>query len=674
MGNGKTDDVERKRARMQALEAELGQLRAELGWDCESELLPGRGLRASQLEAAATAAPREELLLEIERVAHLGTWTWEVESDGAVWSDELYRILGYDPAQVKPSSALFYARVHPGDIERLRAAGERGLRAGEMESIEFRIVQPDGAVREVLMEGTLLRDSVPGRTHVIGTVLDITEQRRAARLLARTVAELNEAQHMAGLASWRWDALTGRFEWSDGMYRLLELPRSVRPDEELFIRHIHPEERPRLAELRARALRERDFEPFESRLLLASGQVRHVMYHSAAQYDASGALLGYRGVIQDITEHKALEDQLRHSQKMEAIGTLAGGVAHDFNNYLMIIAGYIEVLRQQLTVGHPGRKAVEAIAEAYQRCAHLTQQLLTLSRKRKGRPEHVDLSALVERSAPLIRSVLGETSELQLELQSQQWIVADPLQIEQVLMNLVVNARDAMPSGGRLHIAVGPAHDAAVSRELVRLSVTDVGCGIPHELRSRVFEPFFTTKPVGQGTGLGLSTVDAIVRGAGGHVELDSQPGRGTTFHLAWPRAEPAAPAAVSSERPRVPAAVSCGRILLVEDVARVRDLLRLQLERAGYHVLTAPHGVAALELLEQVQVDLVLSDVVMPQLGGLELAERLRTRPSPVRCLLMTGYSSDAVPGSFGDTVLRKPFTTPELLDTVSRALQPSA
>jgi len=182
--------------------------------------------------------------------------------------------------------------------------------------------------------------------------------------------------------------------------------------------------------------------------------------------------------------------------------------------------------------------------------------------------------------------------------------------------------------------------------------------------------PFFTTKPVGQGTGLGLSTVDAIVRGAGGSIELDSQPGHGTTFSIAWPRSEAAPAALPTAPGPRAPEAASGKRILLVEDVARVRELLATQLSHAGFHVLTAPHGVAALELLDQVDVDLVLSDVVMPQLGGLALSEQVKTRHPQVRYLLMTGYSADAVPGGFSEPVLRKPFTTAELIDVVGRVL----
>jgi two-component system cell cycle sensor histidine kinase/response regulator CckA len=415
-------------------------------------------------------------------------------------------------------------------------------------------------------------------------------------------------------------------------------------------------------------------ELLEFRIVRGDGRALDVALRVVAQWDQSGAMLGFRGVIQDVTERKALEDQLRHSQKMEAVGTLAGGVAHDFNNYLMVIAGYTELLAEQLASDDRARESVDAIAEAYQRCAHLTQQLLTLSRKRKPRPVMVDLSALVNGLASLVRSVLGETITLRLDLaRDGALILADPLQVEQALMNLVVNARDAMPRGGELSVRVEQRRDRVTDRPQVRLTIADTGSGIPHELRSRIFEPFFTTKQVGQGTGLGLSTVYAIVRDSGALIDFMSEPGRGTSFHIDWPRSE-ASGAGTRKSGPTPDAESSNGRrVLLVEDVARVRELLAAQLTRAGYRVLTAPHGIAALELLERERVDLVLSDMVMPQLGGIGLSEELRVRYPQLPCLLMTGYSSEALTSSDGrvrEQVLRKPFTTVELLQAVSRSL----
>jgi PAS domain S-box-containing protein len=669
-------------ARLWELEAEVARLRRQLAGEAPAR--PNRGDGAADSAESASAArarplqadlsKREALLVEAERVAHLGSWAWDLRTDEIGWSDEFYRILGLDPAQVQPSSPAFFDAIHPEDRERVQSEADRGLATGEMRAVEFRVVRPDGEVRELHMEGALLHDEHGAQAHVVGTALDITEQRRSARDLARTVAELNEAHHIAGLASWRWDAFTSRLEWSTGMYRVLHVPSTLVPSEELFYHHIHADDRERVRSYREQALTVKGLEPLEFRIAQSGGRSLEATLRVVAQWDQAGTLLGFRGVIQDITERKALEEQLRHSQKMEAVGTLAGGVAHDFNNYLMVIAGYTELLGEQLADDDRARASVDAIAEAYQHCAHLTQQLLILSRKRKPRPVIVDLSALVGDLSPLIRSVLGETVTLRLHLERESLLIlADPLQVEQALMNLVVNARDAMPHGGELSVRVEPMRDRMTERALVRLTVADTGTGIPHEMRSRIFEPFFTTKQVGKGTGLGLSTVYAIVRDAAARIDFVSEPGQGTTFYIDWPRGEAADTSVRKSGTARETERVAGRKIMLVEDVARLRELLSAQLERAGYRVLSAPHGGAALEQLQGEQVDLVLSDMVMPQMGGIALAEELRVRHPGLPCLLMTGYSSEALAGSearLRENVLRKPFTTVELLQAVSRKL----
>jgi PAS domain S-box-containing protein len=659
--------AERKRVRLAELEAEAARLRAEL-----------RDTPPTRSDAVREDISKSEAILGVvERVAHLGSWMWDLRTDEIGWSEETFRILGLEFGKVRPTSAGFFAAIHADDRERVEALAQHALSTGIVTPTEFRVVRPSGEEREVRLQAALLHDREGRQAHMVGMLLDVTDRRREAQLLARTVAELNEAQHIAGLASWRWDAPTDQLEWSTGMYRLFGITEGVAPSETLFYQHIHADDHARVRRTREEALHLGDSERLEFRVVQSSGKVLAVLQQTVAQWDpATAAFLGFRGVIQDITERKALEEQLRHSQKMEAVGALAGGVAHDFNNYLMVIGGYTELLSEQLPADDPARESVQAIAEAYQRCAHLTQQLLTLSRKRKAEPATIDLSVLVSQLAPLLGSVLGELVPLRLDLAPKgMLILADPLQVEQALMNLVVNARDAMLQGGELTVRVVPHDEPATERPLVRLSVSDKGCGIPDELRSRIFEPFFTTKQVGQGTGLGLSTVYAIVRDAGARITFESEPGRGTTFHIDWPRCELSFSQVRKSQPPRGEDRAAGRAILLVEDVTRVRELLAQQLTRAGYRVRSAPHGRAALELLAGQHFDLVLSDMIMPQLGGVQLAREIRAQYPDVRCVLMTGYSPEALHGNeheIGEPLLRKPFSTGELLRAVDHALTP--
>jgi two-component system cell cycle sensor histidine kinase/response regulator CckA len=662
------DERAHRLARLSALQAEIAALRAELG------------LRAEDPALSQGLSEREALLVKAEQVVHLGSWTWDLQRDEIAWSDEFHRILGFIPGSLQPSAASFFGAIHPDDRERVRALTAAALAAGALEPIELRVVRPAGEVREICMDAALVHDASGERTYLVGTVLDVTEQRRAAALLARTVGDLSEAQRVAGLGSFRWDPSTTCLEWSDGMFRLHGLAIGAPPPLQNLEQLVHPDDRERVLDFMRNFGSSVEPTSIEYRIAQPGGAVLDVVMLVHSERSEAGALR-FHGVIQDSTERKALEAQLRHSQKMEAVGTLAGGVAHDFNNYLMVIAGHTELLNLSLSADHSGRESLQAIGEAYERCAHLTQQLLTLSHKRKAEPRTFDLGKLVTRLSPLLRSALSETVRLRLELdEADGLIVADPLQVEQVIMNLVVNARDAMPGGGELILRVERVYFQRLDphtdkpQTQVRLSVIDNGTGIAEELRPRIFEPFFTTKQVGHGTGLGLSTVYAIVREAGASIAVESEMGRGTRFQIDWPLGEPSE--AIGVGEPLRPAATGGKQtILVVEDVARVRKLLCLQLERAGYRVLGAPDGAAALGLLAREHVDLVLSDVIMPRLGGVELLREIARAHPQVHCLLMTGYAAHALEGAELATLsqlLRKPFTAAQLLAAIRRALEP--
>jgi PAS domain S-box-containing protein len=381
-----------------------------------------------------------------------------------------------------------------------------------------------------------------------------------------------------------------------------------------------------------------------------------------------------------------VESQLRQSQKMEGVGRLAGGIAHDFNNLLTIINGYSELLAQRLPKG-PNRDMIVEMGRAGERAAELTRQLLAYSRKQILQTRVFDLNAAVADQARMLRRLIGEDITMTLDLSARHArVCADPGQTEQVLMNLTVNARDAMPRGGTLTVRTADLSfedlpsdiDASVRPgPFVLLEVSDTGTGMPPEVRSRVFEPFFTTKGVGKGTGLGLATVQGVVRQHGGHVAVESEPGRGSTFRVYLPRIVTEAGPAAAHDRPAPKAPRGQGTVLLAEDEEGVRRLTRAILESNGYEVLEAPDGASALEVVYRHPgaVDLLVSDVIMPGMNGAELAKAVRSIRPDLRVLLMSGYTEESLFRRGGDTVreevLNKPFTPEELARRVSELMR---
>jgi two-component system, cell cycle sensor histidine kinase and response regulator CckA len=398
-----------------------------------------------------------------------------------------------------------------------------------------------------------------------------------------------------------------------------------------------------------------------------------------------GVVVGVQGIARDVTERKELEEQLRQAQKMEAVGKLAGGVAHDFNNLLTVINGYSDLLAKRLRAEDPLRLNVEEIKKAGERATSLTRQLLAFSRKQVLQPKVIDLNEVVRETEKMLRRLIGEDVELRASL--GPWlgsVKADPGQMEQVLMNLAVNARDAMPHGGKLTISTEnvyldeeyAAHHVSVAPgRYVMLAVSDTGSGMDEETRARVFEPFFTTKEAGKGTGLGLSTVYGIVKQSGGYVWVYSEVGRGTTFKIYLPRVD--AGAQLYSQTPSHARKLGgTETVLLAEDDELVRNMTRVILSDHGYKVLAEANGVAALSLFERTEepIHLLLTDVVMPGMSGRELADRLtRLRPE-MKVLFMSGYTEDAIVHhgvlDEGVNFIQKPFTPDDLARKVREVL----
>jgi two-component system cell cycle sensor histidine kinase/response regulator CckA len=397
-----------------------------------------------------------------------------------------------------------------------------------------------------------------------------------------------------------------------------------------------------------------------------------------------------RGSLTDISARKRLQDQLAQAQRLEAIGRLAGGVAHDFNNMMTVVMGTAEVLLNRVAPGDPMRADLADIVGAAERAALVTRQLLAFGRRQRLAPLLIDLSTHVENMNRVLQRVLGEDVELELDLARPLGVVrVDAGQIEQVILNLVVNARDAMPRGGRLTLQTANVtldgeyqriHNGVPPGRYVMLAVSDTGEGMSDGVRAHIFEPFYTTKELGRGTGLGLATVHGIVEQSGGHIWVYSEPGTGTTFKVYLPRVDEVR--AQASEPPPPPATRYAGHetILLVEDDGSVRQYVRKALQRGGYTVLEAGNGGEALLIMEQHvgTIDLLLTDVVMPRMTGPQLALRLRALRAALPAVYMSGYTEDRVTSQGGlgpnDTFVQKPVGPEDLLRCVRSAIDGSS
>ncbi len=543
--------------------------------------------------------------------------------------------------------------------------------------------------RTISINSRAILDAERRRTGVVTTFHDITEQRRAEEALTQLAMVVEQASDTIVITDLRGAIVYANpaFERTSGYTPAEALGRNPR-----FLQsgqHDKPFYRALWDTIDSgRTWRGRLVNKHKSgRLYTEEASISPVR-------DAHGQVTSYFAVKRDITRDIELESQLLQSQKMEGIGRLAGGIAHDFNNLLSVILSYAAFAIEALREGDPMRDDVEEIQRAGERAASLTRQILAFSRKQVLKPEPLDLNRLLGEMEKMLQRVIGEDIRLVLLPDpGLGWVIADPGQLDQVMMNLAVNARDAMPRGGTLTISTANVehdadylarHQGSVAGPHVRVTITDSGTGMDAATLARIFEPFFTTKVIGRGTGLGLSTVYGIVKQSDGYVSVASTPGHGTTFEIDLPR-QPG-PLAIIAEAPHDESpATATETVLVVDDNEGVRKLTQRILTAAGYTVLAAANGGEALLLSEQHAgpIDLVLTDVVMPLMGGHDLVKRLSLVRPTIRALYMSGYSDDAISNhgvvNAGRLLVMKPFTkqdllhkTREALDSVSRPHAP--
>jgi two-component system cell cycle sensor histidine kinase/response regulator CckA len=638
-------------------------------------------------EALRATEARARTIVE---TAYEGIWVVDAVGVTTYANARMCEMLGYPAEQVVGRTLFdFMPPAEAFEARTLFARRQRGI----SDIHEFTFRRSDGSELFVLLSTSPLVDADGEFTGALAMATDITARRSMEQALRESEARFRHvianAPGMVYQFVYRPDGTRGYTFVSEGARELFGIdPEAALRDSDALLHIIHPDEREQLRH-RARAVAHEggDFR-WEGRAVLASGEERFVEVVARDHRTADGSVLS-DGLVVDVTERRQLEEQFRQAQKMEAVGRLAGGVAHDFNNLLTVIKTSTNFLLDDLDPADPRREDARQVADAADRAAGLTRQLLAFSRKQVLEPQVVDVDTVVSNLRPMLARLIGEDVDVQVRLaQSAGTVLADVGQLEQVLINLAVNARDAMPDGGRLTIETSEVtideraamsygrreRCALVPGRYVMLAVSDTGTGMSPEVRARIFEPFYTTKEIGKGTGLGLSTVYGIVKQSGGHVWAYSEPGHGTVFKVYLPRLGDQPPAALrrTGESP----ARGTETVLLVEDDDTVRQLTSRILERHGYQVLASSNGRDALSQAtgHGGPIHLILTDVVMPEMGGRALSERLTTvRPEAV-VIYMSGYTDDEVlrrgmlgPGSL---FIQKPFETSALLRLLRDAL----
>jgi PAS domain S-box-containing protein len=616
-------------------------------------------------------------------VDSLGAIVWEADPDTFQFlfvSNYAEAILGYPARQWIDEPDFWRRHTHPGDVQWCTELCLDSVRNGRDHQFEYRMIAADGRV-VWLRDVVTVERSANGETRMRGFMTDITDRKTAEEALRAREQQLHLAIEVASMGMAEHDHALNRTTFSDNLVRLLGFePGTVDATYQWLLTRIHPDDRAQAEQAYAALMASEPVGDLHYRIVRPDGGIRWLLVRNRLFSNEREQPVRTVGVAMDVTARKELEDQVRQLQKMEALGQLAGGVAHDFNNLLTVIEGYGQMLHDEWPGPEQGRLDLAEILRASERAKVLTHQLLAFSRKQVVRPTRVDLNATLRDLSRMLARVIGENIELDLQLDVVPPVIADVGQIEQVVMNLAVNARDAMPFGGRLTISTARATmDTSAARargvdpgEYAAIIVSDTGLGITADVRHRIFEPFFTTKEVGKGTGLGLSTVYGIVKQSSGHIEVSSEPGKGATFRIHLPSgagniAEPVPD--------RLSPTHGTETVLLVEDEPMVLDLGSRVLRSHGYRVLVASNATEALQVAREYasQIDLLVTDVVMPGLPGPELAARLETVTPGLRVLYVSGYADDSVARlgeEEGISFLAKPFNAEALAARVREVL----
>jgi two-component system cell cycle sensor histidine kinase/response regulator CckA len=635
-----------------------------------------------QREAERAVRSTDERFKFVARATNDVIWDWDMATNSLVWNDSVESVFGHKQNKIYPEIEWWYDHLHPDDRQRVIDGVQAVIASGGTSwSDHYRYRRGDGGYANVMDRGYIARDNAGTAIRMIGAMTDITERHRSEAAI-RFQAQLLNAVQQAVVATDPEGLVIFWNTFAQKLYGWTAQEAAGRPIEELTPSPFLREHASEIFERGAVG------ESWTGEFLVQgkSGKAFPALLTTSPVRDEFGTVLGFVRVSIDLTERRNLEEQFRQSQKMDAVGRLAGGIAHDFNNLLTVIRLNTEIIMDGFDSSDPRSEDVKQIRSAAERASSLTRQLLAFSRKQILQPRVLDLNSVVSSVEPMLQRLIGEDISIASSCTARGYVVADPGQIEQILVNLVVNARDAMPAGGRISIesrnveldeTYTSEHAPVIPGRYVMLAVGDNGVGMTRDTREHAFDPFFTTKEAGKGTGLGLATVYGIVKQSGGYVWIYSEPDQGTTLKLYFPEVSSAAAfktgeyKIVANEQAR-----GSETILLVEDEESVRGLTSRILEKQGYRVIAAQHGREAVDIAtkEEGHIDLVLTDIVMPGMNGRGLVERLAGIRPRIKSLYMSGYTDDdIVRRGFiepSKSFLQKPFTSEALLRTVRKVL----
>jgi PAS domain S-box-containing protein len=688
-------DLYRKTRQLERLNAELEQRVTER--TAELEASTERLLQSEQRRSLALAA------------GHMGSWEWDLSTGNQVWDEGQHRIFGTEPEHFVPTAEAVLSMLHPEDREPLRRLAAEAVESGRAYDAEFRVVHPSGEIRWCVIGAAPTVDTTGRAARISGVTYDLTARKMTETALRESEKRLRIAQETSSIGIWDWDLKADRVIWTGDVYRMWGLDQGQSElSRGLFTRIVHRDDQQRVwDELQAAVQGEQSYEA-EFRIVLRDGSVRWLASRGEVMRDLSGLPVRMIGTDIDVTdrrrtaeilaeanaelerrvdertrEREAALAQVHEMQKMESLGKLTGGVAHDFNNLLMAVLGNLSLLRKRLPDDPRTVRLIDGAIQGAERGATLTKRMLAFARRQELKPETVDVERLVDSMAELMRRTLGPAVQICTSFQDELPAVrVDRNQLELALLNLAVNARDAMQLGGRLVIAAqclvvesGGPQGLAPGR-YVHLAVSDTGLGMDEDTLKRSTEPFFTTKGVGKGTGLGLSMVHGLAAQSGGAMRISSHVGSGTTVELWLPVADEMAPLLET-----LPVALGEGasdlapsrpcRVLIVDDDPLIRAGTTDMLEDLGHAVLEASSAEQAIEALQSgVQVDLVITDHAMPGMTGMELVRQLQQTWPMLPVLLATGYADLSDGELTGLARLTKPYLQEELAAHVARLL----